>query len=109
MPPNRLKVAIFGYGAVGRALAELLAQRRDRYASLYGRDVRLVGVRRFVSRSSIGTASIPRRWTPTRAGSRPTTAFTMRPTSSSRRDRPTRAPAAPGSPPPSGCSRAAAT
>ena len=45
-PYERCNVAIFGFGAVGRAIASLLAQRGDRYASLYGKDVRLVGVRR---------------------------------------------------------------
>ncbi len=74
MPPNRLKVAIFGFGAVGRAIAELLLQRRGRYASLYGRDVRLVGVRRsrvqIVDRDGIDPASLDADagWQPTDDG-----------------------------------------
>ncbi|EJO95762.1 homoserine dehydrogenase [Ectopseudomonas mendocina DLHK] len=39
-----LKVAIAGFGGVGRATAELLLQRRDRYRQVYGVDVRLVAV-----------------------------------------------------------------
>lgn len=39
-----LKVAIAGFGGVGRATANLLLQRRERYRQVYGVDVRLVAV-----------------------------------------------------------------
>ena len=39
-----LKVAIAGFGGVGRAAADLLLSRRERYSRLYGTDVRLVAV-----------------------------------------------------------------
>lgn len=39
-----LKVAIAGFGGVGRATANLLLSRRERYRQVYGRDVRLVAV-----------------------------------------------------------------
>ncbi len=39
-----LRVAITGFGGVGRATALLLLSRRDRYRRLYGADVRLVAV-----------------------------------------------------------------
>lgn len=39
-----LKVAIAGLGGVGRATADLLLSRRERYRRLYGTDVRLVAV-----------------------------------------------------------------
>jgi len=39
-----LKVAIAGFGGVGRATANLLLQRRERYRQFYGVDVRLVAV-----------------------------------------------------------------
>lgn len=39
-----LKVAIAGFGGVGRATANLLLQRRDHYRQIYGVDVRLVAV-----------------------------------------------------------------
>lgn len=39
-----LKVAIAGFGGVGRTTANLLLQRRDRYRQVYGVDVRLVAV-----------------------------------------------------------------
>jgi homoserine dehydrogenase len=39
-----LKVAIAGFGGVGRATADLLLSRRDRYRRLYDADVRLVAV-----------------------------------------------------------------
>lgn len=39
-----LKVAIAGFGSVGRATARLLLDRRERYRRLYGTDVRLVAV-----------------------------------------------------------------
>jgi homoserine dehydrogenase len=39
-----LKVAIAGFGGVGRATADLVLSRRDRYRRLYGADVRLVAV-----------------------------------------------------------------
>lgn len=39
-----LKVAIAGFGGVGRATAHLLLSRRERYRRLYGTDVRLVAV-----------------------------------------------------------------
>lgn len=38
------KIAIAGFGGVGRATAELLLSRRERYRRLYGSDVRLVAV-----------------------------------------------------------------
>lgn len=38
------KIAIAGFGGVGRATAELLLSRRERYRHLYGADVRLVAV-----------------------------------------------------------------
>jgi homoserine dehydrogenase len=39
-----LKVAIAGFGGVGRATAHLLLSRRERYRRLYGTEVRLVAV-----------------------------------------------------------------
>lgn len=39
-----LKVAIAGFGGVGRATADLLLSRRERYRQVYGVDVRLVAV-----------------------------------------------------------------
>ncbi|MEN2398042.1 homoserine dehydrogenase [Pseudomonas halotolerans] len=39
-----LKVAIAGFGGVGRATADLLLARRERYRQVYGVDVRLVAV-----------------------------------------------------------------
>ena len=39
-----LKVAIAGFGGVGRAVAKLLLARRERYRQVYGVDVRLVAV-----------------------------------------------------------------
>lgn len=39
-----LKVAIAGFGGVGRATANLLLSRRERYRHFYGTDVRLVAV-----------------------------------------------------------------
>ncbi|MCQ6259799.1 homoserine dehydrogenase [Pseudomonas sp. Q11] len=39
-----LKVAIAGFGGVGRATADLLLSRRERYREVYGVDVRLVAV-----------------------------------------------------------------
>lgn len=39
-----LKVAIAGFGGVGRATANLLLQRRDHYRQVYGLDVQLVAV-----------------------------------------------------------------
>ena len=39
-----LKVAIAGFGGVGRATADLLLSRRRRYRDVYGADVRLVAV-----------------------------------------------------------------
>lgn len=39
-----LKVAIAGFGGVGRATASLLLTRRDRYRRVYGADIRLVAV-----------------------------------------------------------------
>jgi homoserine dehydrogenase len=39
-----LKVAIAGFGSVGRATARLLLERRERYRRLYATDVRLVAV-----------------------------------------------------------------
>lgn len=39
-----LKIAVAGFGAVGRATANLLLSRRERYRQVYGRDVRLVAV-----------------------------------------------------------------
>jgi homoserine dehydrogenase len=39
-----LKVAIAGFGGVGRATARLLLARRERYRRLYGTEVRLVAV-----------------------------------------------------------------
>lgn len=39
-----LKVAIAGFGGVGRATADLLLSRRERYCQVYGVDVRLVAV-----------------------------------------------------------------
>ena len=41
---QRLKVAIAGFGGVGRATANLLLQRREHYRLVYGVDVRLVAV-----------------------------------------------------------------
>ena len=41
---HALKVAIAGFGGVGRATARLLLSRRERYRQLYGADVRLVAV-----------------------------------------------------------------
>lgn len=38
------RIAIAGFGAVGRATAHLLLSRRDRYRTLYGVEVRLVAV-----------------------------------------------------------------
>lgn len=38
------KVAIAGFGGVGRATADLLLSRRERYRRIYGTDVRLVAV-----------------------------------------------------------------
>lgn len=38
------RIAIAGFGAVGRATAKLLLSRRDRYRAVYGLDVRLVAV-----------------------------------------------------------------
>jgi homoserine dehydrogenase len=38
------RVAIAGMGGVGRAVAELLLSRRERYRRLYRTDVRLVAV-----------------------------------------------------------------
>lgn len=38
------KVAIAGFGGVGRTTADLLLSRRDRYRQMYGADVRLVAV-----------------------------------------------------------------
>jgi hypothetical protein len=43
-PVHVLKVAIAGFGGVGRATADLVLSRRDRYRRLYGADVRLVAV-----------------------------------------------------------------
>lgn len=43
---RRWNVALAGFGGVGRAVAELMSRRRDRYAERYGADVRLTGVRR---------------------------------------------------------------
>lgn len=39
-----MKIAIAGFGGVGRATAELLLSRRERYRRFYGADVRLVAV-----------------------------------------------------------------
>ncbi|MGE8499758.1 MAG: homoserine dehydrogenase [Pseudomonas sp.] len=39
-----VKVAIAGFGGVGRATAQLLLSRRERYRQVYGVDVRLVAV-----------------------------------------------------------------
>ena len=39
-----LKVAIAGFGGVGRATADLLLSRRERYRQVYGVEVRLVAV-----------------------------------------------------------------
>ncbi|MGE8359398.1 homoserine dehydrogenase [Pseudomonas sp.] len=39
-----LRVAIAGFGGVGRATAQLLLSRRERYRQVYGVDVRLVAV-----------------------------------------------------------------
>lgn len=39
-----LKIAIAGFGGVGRATADLLLSRRERYRRVYGTDVRLVAV-----------------------------------------------------------------
>ncbi|MCJ8143902.1 homoserine dehydrogenase [Ancylobacter sp. A5.8] len=39
-----MKIAIAGFGGVGRATARLLLSRRERYRRLYRRDVRLVAV-----------------------------------------------------------------
>ncbi len=41
---DAIQVAIAGFGGVGRATADLLLSRRDRYRRIYGVDVRLVAV-----------------------------------------------------------------
>lgn len=41
---EQCRVAIAGFGRVGRAVAELLLSRRERYLDVYGTDVRLVAV-----------------------------------------------------------------
>lgn len=41
---NVIRVAIAGFGGVGRATANLLLERRERYRRVYGVDVRLVAV-----------------------------------------------------------------
>ncbi|WP_202802339.1 homoserine dehydrogenase [Oceanibaculum indicum] len=41
---NVVRVAIAGFGGVGRATANLLLSRRDRYRRVYGTDIRLVAV-----------------------------------------------------------------
>jgi len=41
---QQCRVAIAGFGGVGRAVAELLLSRRERYIEVYGTDVRLVAV-----------------------------------------------------------------
>ena len=38
------RIAIAGFGNVGRAVASMLLSRRERYRTLYGADVRLVAV-----------------------------------------------------------------
>ncbi|WP_261405127.1 hypothetical protein [Chenggangzhangella methanolivorans] len=43
---RRWNIAVTGFGGVGRAVAEQLANRRARYAARYGADVRLTGLRR---------------------------------------------------------------
>lgn len=43
---QRCDVVISGFGQIGRAVADLLAARRERYRSRYGVDVRLTGVSR---------------------------------------------------------------
>lgn len=50
-----IKVAIAGFGSVGRATANLLLARRDRYRRVYGVDVRLVAV--CASRSGLADAN----------------------------------------------------
>jgi homoserine dehydrogenase len=41
---RRVNVAIAGFGKVGRRVAQLLLERRERYRAIYGADVRLVAV-----------------------------------------------------------------
>lgn len=49
-----LRVAVAGFGGVGRATASLLLSRRNRYRQVYGSDVRPVAV--CGSRSLVGTS-----------------------------------------------------
>lgn len=43
---KRWNIVLTGYGNVGRAIAMLLDERRERYRTVYGADVRLTGIRR---------------------------------------------------------------
>ncbi|MFN3472571.1 MAG: homoserine dehydrogenase [Blastomonas sp.] len=42
--PRRYNVAIAGYGGVGKAVAEMLLERRERYRAIYNADIRLIAV-----------------------------------------------------------------
>jgi hypothetical protein len=43
-PMQQVEVSVAGFGDVGRSVAKLLLERRERYRAVYGADVRLVAI-----------------------------------------------------------------